>query len=209
MKGFFNNAVPPARDILLIESGSQHVLVRALGGIRQVFPEARLHLITCWPDPPQGSFASVLRVRDYPGRRAKLRLLTSFRRKPSDVLAVVCSKEPVMYAWKMMALLLVPAKTLIINENGDFFWLDWHNRRTLRRFLQTRWGIVHREFLLTLLRAMAFPLTVLFLLATAAWLYARRWRRLLLWRLRESSTRKAAAAPPDPIYSEGSRPKHP
>ena len=183
MKGFFQDDVPPARDILLIESGSQHIFARALGAIRQSFPEARLHLVTCWPDAPPGSFASFYRVRDYPSRRDKIRLLGSFRKKPADVLVVLCSKEPVMYAWKMLALFWVPAKTLIVNENGDYFWLDWHNRRSLRRFLQSRWVIIRKEFLLTVLRAIIFPFTVLFLLANALFLYIRRWRRLLLWKI--------------------------
>jgi hypothetical protein len=184
MKGFFDDAVPSGHSVLVIESGSQHILARASNGLRQAFPEARLSLLTCWPDTPPGPFARVMQARDYPGTGAKLRLLASFRKQPSDVLAVVCSKEPIMYSWKMMALLIVPAKTLIINENGDFFWLDWNNRRTLRSFLQSRWVIIRKEFLLTVLRALAFPFTVLYLLATAAWLYARRWRRLLWWRIR-------------------------
>ena len=186
MKGFFRGAVPPARDILLIESGSREVFRRALEGIRRSFPEARLHLVTCWPNPPPGPFASLYRVRDYPSRWDKLRLLRSFRKKHPDILAILCSREKVMYWWKMLALLVVPAKTLIINENGDFFWIDWQNSRTLRRFLQSRWGLVGTEALLTSLRALAFPLALLFLLANALFLYARRWRRLLLWRIRGS-----------------------
>ncbi|MBI3933221.1 MAG: hypothetical protein HY316_00925 [Acidobacteria bacterium] len=184
MNGFFRNAVPPARDILLIESGSQDIFRRALEGIRRLFPEARLHLLTCWPDPPPGRFASLHRVRDYASRRDKLRLLHSFRIRPTDVLGILCSKEPVMYSWKMMALLLVPAKTLIINENGDFFWFDWNNRGALRQFLQSRWTIIRKGVLFTTLRAAAFPFALLYLLANAALLYSRRWRRLLLWKIR-------------------------
>ena len=66
MKGYFNDAVPAARDILLVESGSQDIFERALGGIRRAFPEARLHLLTCWPNPPAGAFASHWSVRAYP-----------------------------------------------------------------------------------------------------------------------------------------------
>ena len=184
MNGFFHDEVPPPLDILLIESGSQEIFRRGLESIRRSFPEARLHLLTCWPDPPPGPLASLHRVRDYASRWDKLRLLHSLRQQPSDVLAILCSKEPVMYSWKMLALLLVPAKTLIINENGDFFWFDWHNRSKLRQFMQSRWVIIRKEFFLTMLRALAFPFTVLFLLANAARLYARRWRRMLLWKIR-------------------------
>jgi hypothetical protein len=211
MKGFFNGAVPPAHNILLIESGSQNIFERALQGIRQAFPEARLHLVTCWPDMPPGPFASLYRVHDYPSRGDKLRLLRSFRRNPADVLVIVCSKEPVMYAWKMLALLLVPAKTLIVNENGDFFWLDWLNRRTLRRFLQSRWIIIRKEFLLTVLRALVFPFTILYLLLNAAFLYVRRWRRLLWWKIRggpSAATRPSpSAAVAAPHAASSSAPK--
>ena len=184
MKYFLHSAVPPTQDILLLESGSQDIFRRGLANIRRTFPEARLHLLTCWPDPPPGPLASLHRVRDYASRRDKLRLLRSFRRQPYRVMAILCSKEPVMYTWKLLALLIIPAKTLIVNENGDFFWLDWHNRRALRTFLQSRWGIVRHEVPLTILRALVFPFTVLYLLANAGRLYLRRWRRLLLWRLR-------------------------
>ena len=100
-----------------------------------------------------------------------------------------------MFSWKVLALLLVPAKTLIINENGDFFWFDWQNRRTLRQFLQSRWGVFRQEFLLTILRGLAFPFTILFLLANASWLYARRWRRLLLWKIRGGNSDRRRPRP--------------
>jgi hypothetical protein len=192
MKGFFQAASPSARDILLIESGSQEVSRRGLEGIRRTFREARLHLLTCWPDPLPGPVASLYRVQDYASRRDKLGLLRSFQRQPADVLAVLCSKEPVMRSWKLLALLMIPAKTLIINENGDFFWLDWQNRAALRQFLQSRWGLFRQEFLLTVLRAVVFPFTILFLAANAAMLFLRRWRRLLLWKFRGERRREQA-----------------
>ena len=102
------------------------------------------------------------------------------------MLAILCTGEPVLRRWKMLALGLFPAKVLIVNENADFFWLDWDNRRTLRRFLAIRWGVNRDEVLSTALRALVFPLTLLFLILTALFLYARRWRRLLVWRLRPS-----------------------
>ncbi|MBI4480690.1 MAG: hypothetical protein HY651_11765 [Acidobacteria bacterium] len=195
MKGFFRGAVPPARDILLIESGSEEIFRRALEGIRRSFPEARLHLVTCWPGLPPVPLEGLYRVQDYASRWDKLRLIRSFRKKPPDVLAILCSQEKVMYWWKMLALLVVPAKTLIINENGDFFWLDWQNFRTLRRFLQSRWGLIGTESLFTSLRALAFPLILLFLLANALFLYARRWRRLLLWRIRGGGGHRRGRTP--------------
>jgi hypothetical protein len=202
MKDFFRGAVPQPRSILAIESGSPHILRRALGGIRQMFPEAQLHLCTCWPDPAPDGVSTLFRVADYPSQRDKIRLLLTFRRSRYDVLVILCSQEPIMYAWKMMVLLLVPAKTLIVNENGDFFWLDWQNRGALRQFLATRWVIIRKEFLLTILRAIVFPFTLLFLIANAVFFYARRWRRLLLWKIRELSAPHTGPSQSASLYSE-------
>ncbi|HWP83950.1 MAG TPA: hypothetical protein VNN17_02065 [Terriglobia bacterium] len=183
-------AVPPARDILLVESGSPQAFRQGLVNIRQSFPETRLQLLTCWPEPAQNVFSSIYRVQEYASRREKLALLFSLRKNPPDVLGILCSNDPIMYSWKLLATLVLPAKVLIINENGDFFWLDWQNRKALRRFLQSRWVIIRKEFLLTLLRGMVFPLTFLYLLLHAGWLYLRRWRRLALWRIQGGGLRK-------------------
>jgi hypothetical protein len=189
MTGFFQTAAPATEDILLIESGSQEVFRRGLASVRRTFPQARLHLLTCWPDPPPGAFERIHQVRNYASRRDKLQLLWALRKEPPNVVAVLCSKEPVMASWKVLAVIVLPSKALIINENGDFFWLDWRNLRALRQFLETRWTILGKDFLLTALRAVVFPLTVLFLLANALRLYLRRWRRLLLGMFRGGSAR--------------------
>lgn len=192
-------------DVLLIESGSREVGLRVLQNIREHFPHARYHLLTCWPVPPVPSLAegskvegnkveenavpaspyhSVFRASDYPTSLDKLRLLISLARREWRVLAILCTGSPVLWRWKMLALALFPSKVLIANENADFFWLDWAHRRNTRQFLAVRWGVNRDEITATALRALIFPLTLLFLLLTALYLYTRRWRRLLLWKLR-------------------------
>lgn len=208
MKYFFRHKTPAARGVLLMESGSPEVSRRALEGIRQIFPQARFHLCTCWPDPVPGQFASVYRVTDYPSLWGKLRLLLSFRKNRWDVLAILCTGEPVMWPWKTVALFLLPAKVLIVNENADFFWLDWKNRKTLRRFLAIRWGVNQKEFLFTILRALVFPITLLFLLATTGFLYARRWRRLTIWKIRERLAPKPQPSPSPPLSPDPPQPKN-
>jgi hypothetical protein len=183
MTRFLRGAVPPAHDVLLIESGSQALFRRGLEKIRCAFPDARLQLLTCWPNVDAQPYSRVYSVQEYASRRDKLALLYLLRKTPPDVLGVLCSAEPIMSAWKLLALLSLPSKVLIINENGDFFFLDWPNRSALRQFLQSRWVIIRKEFLLTVLRALVFPLTVLYLLANAARLYLRRWYRLIFWKL--------------------------
>ncbi|MBF8305575.1 MAG: hypothetical protein HW398_763, partial [Acidobacteria bacterium] len=54
----------------------------------------------------------------------------------------------------------------------------------VRQFLAVRWGVNRDEITATALRALVFPFTLVFLILTALYLYARRWRRLLAWKLR-------------------------
>ncbi len=184
MKYFFRRKIPTARDILLMESGSREVARQALESIRKIFPHARYHLCTCQPDPPPAMFSNVFRVTDYPTGWKKLGLLLYFWRQGWEVLVILCTGEPLLWRWKMLALVILPAKVMIVNENADFFWLDWGNQGNLRRLLGIRWGVNLEEFFYTLLRALAFPLTLLILLFTAGFLYMRRARRLLLWKIK-------------------------
>ena len=199
MKYFFNTRVPAPTDILVLESGPRDVAAQALRGIRALFPQARYHLCTCWPDPPVGTVASVFRVVEYPSSWDKLRLLWSFRQRRWEILAILCTGEPILLWWKLLALLLLPAKALIVNENADFFWLDWGNWRIVRRFAAIRWGVSQEGLLQAFARALIFPLTLLFLLATAAWLYLRRWRRLLGWKIAELSAKNPGKTQPVPL----------
>ena len=184
MKYFFRRKIPVAGDILFMESGSPEVARRALEGIRKIFPRARYHLCTCQPVPSTTMFSSVFQVTDYPTGWEKLGLLFSFWRKGWEVLVILCTGEPLLWRWKILALAILPAKVIIVNENADFFWLDWGNRATLRRLMGIRWGVNLDEILFTMLRAVAFPFTLLLLLATAGFLYLRRARRLLFWKIR-------------------------
>ena len=236
MRYFFGN-FPGADDVLLIESGSHGVGERVFEKIRAHFPDARYHLLTCWPVPSteenktegpvppaaEGSEAerstaesktkrpattpehrtaryhSVFRASDYPAGLDKMRLLFSLARRRWRVLAILCTGEPLLWRWKLLALAIFPSKVLIANENADFFWLDWTHRRNLRQLLAVRWGVNRDEIAATLLRALLFPFTLVFLLLTALYLYTRRWRRLLLWKLRPAQPSRpdpAADLPP-------------
>lgn len=192
MKYFFRRRIPDAADVLLIESGSPAVARRAIERIRSIFPSARYHLCTCHPLPSQTPFTTVYQANEYPTGWQKLKLVLSFCRRGWSVLVILCTGEPILWRWKMLALFLMPAKVLVVNEHSDFFWLDWGNRRTLRALAGIRWGVNLEDIFFTMLRALVFPLTFLFLLASVVFLYLRRARRLLWWKL------KATAAPPSP-----------
>jgi hypothetical protein len=184
MKYFFRRRVPVADDVLFLESGSPEVARRVLERIRKLLPDARYHLCTCQTDVPPAVFASVFRASDYPAAWQKLSLLYSFRRRGWKILVILCTGEPILWRWKMLALVLLPAKVLVVNENADFFWLEWENRRTLRRLLENRWGVNRIRISRNFFRALVFPLTLLVLLATAGFLCLRRAWRLMLWRIR-------------------------
>lgn len=183
MRYFFRSRIPDAADVLLIESGSPQVARRALKRIRLIFPGARYHLCTCRPALDVAGFASVFQAGDYRTGWQKLKLVLSFCRRGWNVLVILCTGEPTLWRWKMLALLLMPAKVLVVNENADFFWLDWSHRRTLRSLAGIRWGVNLEDSCLTLLRLLVFPLTFFFLLATAGWLYLRRARCVAWWRI--------------------------
>ncbi|MBI2818290.1 MAG: hypothetical protein HYX72_15265 [Acidobacteria bacterium] len=196
MRYFFRRKIPDAADVLLIESGSPDVARRALERIRTIFPSARYHLCTCHLLPPEALFATVYQASEYPTGWQKLNLVLSFCRRGWSVLVILCTGEPILWRWKMLALLLMPAKVLVVNEHADFFWLDWGHRRTLRKLAGIRWGVNLEDICFTTLRALVFPLTFFFLLASAGFLYLRRARRLLWWKLKATSAPASRHAQP-------------
>lgn len=201
MKYFFRRRIPATSDILMIESGSPEVAQRALARIRTLFPDARYHLCTCQPDAPNASYTSVFRATDYPTTWKKLGLLSSFCRQGWNILVILCTGEPILLRWKIMALAMLPSKVLIVNEHADFFWLDWENRRTLRKLASIRWGVNLEEFFDTLLRALVFPVTLLILLVTAGHLYLRRGWRLLMWKINGGAP--SSRKPPNSSITSG------
>jgi hypothetical protein len=196
---YFFGSFPGTDDVLLIESGAPAVSRRVLERVRAHFPAARYHLLTCWPETTpehhSAGYQSIFRASEYPAGLDKIRLLFSLARRRWRVLAILCTGEQVLWRWKLLALAIFPSKVLIANENADFFWLDWAHRSNLRQFLGVRWGVNLDQIAATALRALLFPFTLLFLLLTALYLYTRRWRRLLLWKLRPAhSSRPEPAA---------------
>lgn len=185
MRYFFRKKVPAARDVLIIESGSPEVTGRAMAGLRKLFPKARFHLLTCFPVPSSHHYSSVFEVDQYPDWKAKLALLHRLRKKRWGILTILCTGQRILLPWKISALLMIPSKTLIINENSDFFWLHWENWKILVQLSASRLGlnIQIKQPLILFFRALMFPFTLLFLLLTALFLYSRHWRRMALWRV--------------------------
>jgi hypothetical protein len=83
-------------------------------------------------------------------------------------MGVICSGEVVMAKWKWALGLRIPAKIFIINENGDYFWLDRLHSGALRQFVLFRSGLAGSGAVRTLVRLISFPFALLYLLLYAA-----------------------------------------
>jgi hypothetical protein len=178
---FFSANIPYFNRVLLVESGSRHLLEELLPGLYATHPELeRLDLITCYSGAPAGFDAArgdVYNINDWrgPGRRAAL--FDGLRDKRYTAGGLICSGEPIMAKWKWAIAALVPTKYFLLNENGDYVWFDYVNWRTLRHYILVRLGLGGAEAVPTLARLLFFPFTFAFLLSYAAWVHFRRWSR--------------------------------
>ena len=84
-----------------------------------------------------------------------------------------------MTKWKWALAAQIPAKLFVVNENGDFFWVDYTNWRIIVHFFLFRAGLTGAEAVPTLTRLALFPFTLLFLLAYASWVQLRRKMRMI------------------------------
>ena len=76
-------------------------------------------------------------------------------------------------AFKALAARL-PAKVFVINENGDYFWLDRGQWRTILHFALFRAGLTGSGAVRTLARVVLFPFSLLYLILYAITVHFRR-----------------------------------
>jgi hypothetical protein len=170
--------LPAVHSILLVESGTRGLIEGLIQGLRQSWGgEIFIDLVTCFATLPKG-FAPhntrVYRVADYRGREARARLYRELAQNHYSLMGIVCSGEPVMTKWKWALALRIPAKIFIINENGDYFWLDRQHLGPIRRFVLYRSGLAGAGAVRTVARLISFPFTLLYLLLYATSVHARR-----------------------------------
>ena len=175
---FLTGRLPKVTSILLIESGSRGLIEGVIRGLRENFgPDIYIDLVTCYASLPQGfdpERTRVYRVGDYRGREARKRLYRELAANRYALLGMICSGEVVMAKWKWMLGLRTPAKIFIINENGDYFWLDRIHARTISQFVLLRAGLAGSGAVRTIVRLISFPFTLLYLLLYATTVHARR-----------------------------------
>lgn len=183
MRYFLTATIPPFRRVLLVESGSRYLLEDLLPGIYSHHPECeRVDVVTCFPGAPSTFDASrgeVLRVHQFQGSEGRERLYAHLKQTDYDVCGVLCSGEAIMTKWKWAIAWQAPSKVFVLNENGDYFWLDRFQHATIRQFVLFRAGLSGANAVSTLGRLVLFPFTLGFLLAFAGWVHLRRKVRML------------------------------
>lgn len=174
---FFRLNSPAPPSVVLVESGSRHLMEGVLPYIQRCYGgQTPVALVTCFAGLPEGlpAGARVFRVHEYRGREGRRRLYRELSASGASVLVMICSGEPILARWKWALALRLPVQVLVVNENGDYFWFNRANWPTIRRFLQYRAGLSGGEAVATIGEALLFPFTLLYLLAYAAVIHLRR-----------------------------------
>jgi hypothetical protein len=175
---FLSRRIPPADAILLVESGSRGLLEKVIPGLRASWGnEVFIDLVTCYSKLPQGfdpAATRVYRVMDYRGREGRGKLYRELAQNRYGLIGIVCSGEPIMTKWKWALAFRISAKVFIINENGDYFWLDRGHLDPIRQFVLLRAGLAGTGAVRTLARVVSFPFTLAYLLLYAAAIHTRR-----------------------------------
>jgi hypothetical protein len=174
---FLSKALPPFSRVLLVESGSRQLYENLLGSLYDFYPEMRADLVTCYAGTPENFRAergSVYRVADYPDGQSRKRFYRELARNHYTVVGIICSAEPIMTKWKWMLAARLPGKVFVLNENGDYFWLDRGHLATIRHFVLFRSGLTGAGAVRTLARLVLFPFTLLYLILYAATVHLRR-----------------------------------
>jgi hypothetical protein len=175
---FLRRDLPPGKRLLLVESGSRHLLEGIVEGVRQTWGnDIFVDLITCYPGLPEGfqpHNTRVYRVTDYRTPEARAQLFAELKANRYDILGMICSAEPIMTKWKWALAWKLPVKVFVLNENSDYFWIDRGHLKILWNFVLFRAGLGGAGAVRTLARLIFFPFTLLYLLAYATAVHLTR-----------------------------------
>ena len=180
LRRFFSKSIHFSR-ILVVESGNRHLAEGFLKSLADNHPYSEIDLVTCYAGTPQHfqERGTVYRVSDYPDSPSRKRLYAELASKTYNIITIICSTEPIMTKWKWMLAARVPAKVLVLNENGDFFMVDRGNIGIIFHFMLFRAGLTGAFAVRTIGRLVLFPFTLLYLILYAASVHLRRRIRTL------------------------------
>jgi hypothetical protein len=182
MRHFFTKSIPPFSRVLLIESGSRELFEYLLPYFYRNYPQMTCDLVTCYGGVPKNfrsDQGAVYRVTDYPDSRSRQRLYDELDGNGYVVLGIICSAEAIMTKWKWALAARLPGKVFVVNENGDYFWLDHGHLAQIRYFILYRAGLTGSGAVRTLARVALFPFSLLYLILYAIAVHFRRSLRTL------------------------------
>lgn len=166
--------------MLLVESGSRRLFDDLIAGLYETYgSQLEIDLVTCFAGVPAGFHGNVYRVTEYAGAAGRKRLYAELAAREYPIVGIICSGEPIMTKWKWMLAARLPAKVFALNENSDYFWLDWGHWRVMLHFALFRAGLTGATAIPTLARLLFFPVTFTYLLLYAAAVHVRRKIRAL------------------------------
>ena len=90
------------------------------------------------------------------------------------IVGIICSAEPIMTKWKWVLAARLPGKVFVLNENGDYFWIDRGHLANIRYFVLFRAGLTGAGAVRTLARVVLFPFSLLYLILYALTVHLRR-----------------------------------
>lgn len=161
--------------MVLVESGPREIFETLLPNLYA--HNHSIDLVTCYAGTPKSfrvESGSVFNIGDYQGKEGRARLYRELKSRGYGSIGIVCADLPIMTKWKWALAAQTPAKLFVINENGDFFWADYSNWRTIVHFILFRAGLTGAEAVTTITRLLLFPFTLTFLLVYAGFVHLRR-----------------------------------
>lgn len=182
MRGFITKRIPDFNHVLLVESGSRHLLENFLPTLYRNHPAMHADVVTCYGGAPTAldqSRGEVFNTNDYSGNDERRQLIAKLAAGNYDILGIICSAEPILAKWKWAITARVPAKVFVLNENGDLFWIDRGHWANIRQFIAYRSGLTGAGAVRTIARVLLFPFTLLYLIFYAATIHLRRKLRTL------------------------------
>jgi len=166
--------------VLLVESGSRPLFEKLIPLLYERHGEQiEIDLVTCFAGLPEGFRGTVYRVADYAGPEGRKRLYGELAAREYPILGVICSAEPIMTKWKWMLAARLRSKVFALNENADYFWLDWGHGRAIVNFVLFRAGLTGAAAISTIARLLCFPLALAYLVSYAGAVHLRRRIRIL------------------------------
>ena len=183
MKYVLSQRVPAGTRILLIESGSRSIMEGIVAHLRSNWgKEMPIDLITCYGGRPAGldENTRIFHVADYGTPELRRKLAVELRARDYAYAGMICAAEPIMAKWKWWLAAKVPAKFFVINENGDYFWLNRAHTNAMRGFVMVRMGLAGAGAIRTLGRLIIFPFAIFYLLLYTGAAHLRRFLRIKL-----------------------------